>query len=86
VILHQLCTARGLTLAQLAERAGVSLAVVTNLDAGATRAQPVTLRRLAAALDLAPDALRDELSAARRRRAMQQNDARQPDATEESSR
>jgi transcriptional regulator with XRE-family HTH domain len=66
VILQQLCTARGLTLEQLAERAGVPLPTVVHLDTGTARAQPVTLRRLAAALGLAPDALRDELSAARR--------------------
>jgi transcriptional regulator with XRE-family HTH domain len=67
VILQQLCAARGLTLAQLAERAGVPLAVVTKLDAGTVRAHPLTLRRLGAVLDLAPGALQGELSADRRR-------------------
>jgi transcriptional regulator with XRE-family HTH domain len=67
VILQQLCAARGLTLAQLAERAGVPLAVVAKLDAGTVRPQAPTLRRLATALDLAPEALRDEFTAARRR-------------------
>ena len=50
MILQQLCAARGLTLAQLAERAGVPLATVTKLDAGTARAHPRTLRRLADAL------------------------------------
>jgi transcriptional regulator with XRE-family HTH domain len=69
VILQQLCAARGLTLAQLAERAGVPLTVVAKLEAGTVRPQAPTLRRLAAALDLAPEALRDEFTAARRRQA-----------------
>jgi transcriptional regulator with XRE-family HTH domain len=69
VILQQLCAARGLTLEQLAERAGVPLTTVVKLDAGTVRAQPLTLRRLAAALDLAPEALRDAFTAARRRQA-----------------
>jgi transcriptional regulator with XRE-family HTH domain len=77
VILQQLCAARGLTLAQLAERAGVPLATVVHLDASTTRAQPVTLRRLAAALGLAPEALRAELSEARRRWA-ERNTMRDP--------
>ena len=67
MILQQLCAARGLTLAQLAERAGVPLAVVVKLDAGTVRPQAPTLRRLAAALALAPEALRDAFAAARRR-------------------
>ena len=66
--LQVLCAARGLTLDQLAERAGVPLATVVHLNASTTRAQPVTLHRLAAALGLAPDTLRDELSAVRRQR------------------
>ena len=69
MILQQLCAARGLTLAQLAERAGVPLAVVAKLEAGTVRPQAPTLRRLAAALGLAPEALRDEFTAARRRQA-----------------
>jgi transcriptional regulator with XRE-family HTH domain len=68
VILQQLCAARGLTLEHLAERAGVPLATVVHLDAGTARAQPATLRRLAPVLGLAPDGLRDALSAARRTR------------------
>ena len=67
MILQQLCAARGLTLAQLAERAGVPLAVVSKIDAGTVRAHPLTLRRLGAVLGLAPEALRAELSAARQR-------------------
>ena len=66
--LQELCAARGLTLDQLAEAAGVPLATVVKLDAGTLRAQPVTLRRLGAVLGLAPGALRDELSASRRGR------------------
>jgi transcriptional regulator with XRE-family HTH domain len=69
VILQQLCAARGLTLEQLAERAGVPLNTVVHLDTGTSRAQPATLRRLGPVLGLAPDALRDALSAARRTRA-----------------
>jgi transcriptional regulator with XRE-family HTH domain len=69
VTLQELCAARSLTLAQLAERAGVPLTTVAQLDAGTIRAQPVTLRRLGAVLGLPPNALRDELSAARRQRA-----------------
>ena len=68
--LQQLCAARGLTLEQLAERSGVLLATVLKLDAGTARLQPITRRRLAAVLDLAPDTLRDELSAARQRRVI----------------
>jgi transcriptional regulator with XRE-family HTH domain len=67
-MLQQLCAARGLTLDQLAERSGVPPTTVVKLDAGTLRAQPVTLRRLGAVLGLAPDALQDELSDARRRR------------------
>jgi transcriptional regulator with XRE-family HTH domain len=69
VTLQQLCAARGLTLEQLAERAGVARTTVVKVDAGTIRAQPVTLRRLGAVLGLAPAALQDELSAARRRRS-----------------
>jgi transcriptional regulator with XRE-family HTH domain len=64
--LHQLCAARGLTLDELAERAGVPLTTVVKIDVGTIRAQPPTLRRLAAGLGLALATLRDELSAARR--------------------
>jgi transcriptional regulator with XRE-family HTH domain len=67
VTLQELCAARGLTLAQLAERAGVPLASVAKIDAAEIRPHPVTLRRLAGVLGLAPLALRTELSAARRR-------------------
>ena len=67
MILQQLCADRSLTLAQLAERAGVLPTTVARLEAGTLRANPVTLGRLAAALGLAPEALRDALSAARRR-------------------
>ena len=68
--LQQLCTARGLTLEQLAERAGVLLATVVKIDAGTVRLQPVTRQRLAAVLEMDPDTLRDELSAARRRQVI----------------
>jgi transcriptional regulator with XRE-family HTH domain len=64
--LQELCAERGLTLDQLAEAAGVAPTTVVQLAAGTIRAQPVTLRRLGAVLGLAPEALRDELSAARR--------------------
>jgi transcriptional regulator with XRE-family HTH domain len=64
--LQQLCAARGLTLEQLAERAGVLLATVVKIDAGTTRLQPITRRRLAAVLDMGTLTLRDEVSAARR--------------------
>jgi len=67
VTLQELCATRGLTLDQLAARAGVLPATVARIDAGTVRANPGLLRRLAAALGLAPEALRDELSAARRR-------------------
>ena len=66
--LQQLCAARGLTLEQLADRAGVERATVLKIDAGTVRLQPITRRRLAAVLDL--EALRDELSAARRRQVI----------------
>ena len=66
--LQELCAARGLTLAQLAERAGVLPVTVAKLAAGTLRANQFLLRRLAAGLGLAPDALRAELSAARRGR------------------
>ena len=67
MILQQLCAAQGLTLAQLAARAGVPLTTVVKLDAGTVRAHPLTLRRLGAVLGLEPETLRDTLSAARRR-------------------
>src|SRR5688500_16439827 len=38
--LQQLCAARGLTLEQLAERAGVALATVVKIDDGSIRVQP----------------------------------------------
>ena len=66
--LQELCAARGLVLAQLAERAGVRPPTVAKLDGGTLRANQFLLRRLAAALGLAPEALRDALSAARRTR------------------
>ena len=69
VTLQELCAARGLTLDQLAERAGVPLTTVVKLDAGTLRAQPGTLRRLGAVLGLEPVALQDAFSAARRQRA-----------------
>jgi len=68
VTLQELCAARGLTLAALAERAGVPVSVVAKIDAGTIRAQPATLDRLAAPLDLTRETLRAELSAARRLR------------------
>jgi transcriptional regulator with XRE-family HTH domain len=67
VTLQELCAARGLTLATLAERAGVALSTVAKLDAAEIRAHPATLCRLAAALGVEPLALATELSAARRR-------------------
>jgi transcriptional regulator with XRE-family HTH domain len=67
VTLQELCAARGLTLAQLAARAGVAVSTVAKLDAAEIRAHPATLRRLAAVLGLEPAALRTELSDARRR-------------------
>jgi transcriptional regulator with XRE-family HTH domain len=66
--LQQLCAARGLTLEQLAERAGVALTTVLRIEAGALRPNPLTRDRLAAALGIAPATLRDELSATRRGR------------------
>ena len=68
VTLQELCAARGLTLAALADRAGVPFSIVTKIDAGTIRAQPVTLDRLAASLGLTREILRAELSAARRLR------------------
>jgi transcriptional regulator with XRE-family HTH domain len=69
VTLEQLCAERGLTLEQLAERAGVLLTTVAGIAAGTARAQPSTRRRLAAVLGLEPEALQLALSAARRARA-----------------
>jgi transcriptional regulator with XRE-family HTH domain len=66
VTLQELCAARGLTLDQLAARAGVLPATVAKIDAGTVRANPTLLGRLADALGLTPAALQDELSAARR--------------------
>jgi transcriptional regulator with XRE-family HTH domain len=68
VTLQELCAARGLTLADLAERVGVPFTIVAKIDAGTIRAQPTTLDRLAAPLGLTREALRAELSAARRLR------------------
>ena len=68
--LQELCAARGLTLDQLAARAGVPPTTVAKIDAGTIRAQPGTLRRLAAGLGLEAAALQLELSAARRMRAV----------------
>ena len=64
--LRERCAARGLTLDRLAAAAGVAPTTVAQLAAGTIRAQPVTLLRLGAVLGLAPEALRAELSAARR--------------------
>ena len=64
--LRERCAAGGLTLDRLAAAAGVAPTTVAQLDAGTIRAQPVTLRRLGAVLGLAPEALRAELSDARR--------------------
>ena len=64
--LRELCAARGLTLDRLAAAAGVAPSTVAQLAAGTIRAQPVTLRRLGAVLGLEPEALRAELSDARR--------------------
>ena len=66
--LQELCEARGLTLEALADRARVPFSIVAKIDAGTIRAQPATLDRLAAPLGLTREALRAELSAARRRR------------------
>ena len=68
--LEQLCAERGLTLEQLAERAGAPPTTVAGIETGAIRPQPVTLRRLSEALGLEPAALRDELCATRRRRGL----------------
>jgi transcriptional regulator with XRE-family HTH domain len=65
--LQQLCAARGLTLEQLAERAGVALATVVKIDQGIVRLHPLTRRRLAAVLGIGAGALQAELSEARRR-------------------
>jgi transcriptional regulator with XRE-family HTH domain len=64
--LQQLCAARGLTLEQLAARAGVAVSTVVRINAGTLRLHPLTRDRLAAALDVDPATLRDELSATRR--------------------
>lgn len=45
-------TARGLTRAQLAERAGTSEPLIASLEAGCLRADVETLERVAAALDV----------------------------------
>jgi transcriptional regulator with XRE-family HTH domain len=66
VNLQELCAARGLTLEQLAARAGVALATLTKMDAGTVRANQFIVHRLADALGLTPAALQDEFSAARR--------------------
>ena len=65
--LQELCAERGLTLEQLADRAGMTPDAVTKIGASTVRANQFVLRRLADALGLAPEALRDALSAARRR-------------------
>ena len=67
--LQELGAASGLTIDQLAARAGVRPATVAKRDAGTLRANPVSRRRLADVLGLAPAALRDAPSAARRTRA-----------------
>ena len=64
--LRERCAAGGLTLDRLAAAAGVAPTTVAQLAAGTIRAQPVTLRRLGAVLGLEPEALRAELSDARR--------------------
>ena len=67
--LRQQRLARGLTQAELAARAGLSLRAVSDLERGVKRApRPATLRRLAGALGLAPEA-RAALAAAARRPA-----------------
>ena len=67
--LQRLCAARGLTLDDLAARARVPRDVVAKIEAGAGRAPPAALGRLAGALGLDRDRLAAELSAARRSRA-----------------
>jgi transcriptional regulator with XRE-family HTH domain len=66
--LHERCASRGLTLEQLADRAGVAVTTVLRIDADTLRPNPLTRDRLAAVLDLDPATLRDELSATRRGR------------------
>lgn len=48
---------RGLTQAALAERAGIATNTVGSYERGAKTPRPVTLERLATALDVAPDRL-----------------------------
>ena len=66
--IQQLCAARGLTLEQLAERAGAALATVVKIDEGTIRAQPRVRGRLAAVLGIDSETLRAELSDTRRGR------------------
>ena len=76
--LQQLCAARGLTLDQLAERAGVLGAIAAKLDAGALRANPSVLRRLADVLGLEPGALRYQVSVQPTRRPAYCSGTRKP--------
>ena len=64
--LRERCAAGGLTLDRLAAAAGVAPTTVAQLAAGTIRAQPAQGDGLGAVLGLAPEALRAELSAARR--------------------
>ena len=66
--LQQFCTARGLTLEQLAEQASVALATVVKIDQGIIRPNRLTRGRLATALGIEELTLQRELSDARRRR------------------
>jgi transcriptional regulator with XRE-family HTH domain len=52
---------RYLSIRELAQRAGLSPATVVNLESGATQAQPRTVRKLSAALDMSPGDLGAEL-------------------------
>jgi transcriptional regulator with XRE-family HTH domain len=48
---------------ELAEKAGVSQTTVVKIETGKIRPHPATLRKLAAALDVAPASLAEHLAA-----------------------
>lgn len=64
--LTELRETRHLSLAQLAERAGLSISTVSRVEAGTVRPQQFIRRRLAAALGLTEDEFIQQLSEARR--------------------
>jgi transcriptional regulator with XRE-family HTH domain len=68
--LRELREARVLSQRDLAERAGVSPKTILDIEQSRIRPQPGTIRKIAAALDMEPSALAEQIRAPRRQRAL----------------